>query len=110
EVIAGASVVPAVDQVQFNPSAYRKGLLDGCTERDIALEAYSPLGTGAQLGDPVVASVADRRGRTPAQVLLRWCVQRGIPVVTKSTHKERIEENAQIFDFALSSADMSTLD
>jgi hypothetical protein len=60
-----ASVAPVVDQVQFNPSAYRKALLDACAERGVALEAYSPLGTGAQLGDPVVAGIADRLGRTP---------------------------------------------
>jgi 2,5-diketo-D-gluconate reductase A len=58
----------------------------------------------------VVAGVADRIGRTPAQVLLRWCVQRGVPVVSKSTNRERIEENAQIFDFALSAEDMARLD
>ncbi len=54
--------------------------------------------------DPVVAGIADRLGRSPAQVLLRWCVQRGIPVITKSTHRDRIAENAQVFDFELSDA------
>jgi 2,5-diketo-D-gluconate reductase A len=110
QVIAGASVAPVVDQVQFNPSAYRKALLDACAERGVALEAYSPLGTGAQLGDSVVVGIADRRGRSPAQVLLRWCVQRGIPVIAKSTHRDRIAENAQVFDFELSAADMEELD
>jgi 2,5-diketo-D-gluconate reductase A len=109
-VIAGASVAPAVDQVQFNPSAYRRGLLEVCTERNVALEAYSPLGTGRQLHDPTVEGIADRLGRSPAQVLLRWCVQRGIPVITKSTHRERIAENAQIFDFELSDGAMDALD
>jgi diketogulonate reductase-like aldo/keto reductase len=109
-LIAGASVPPVVDQVHFNPSAYRKALLDACTERDIALEAYSPLGTGAQLDDPVVMGIADRLGRTPAQVLLRWCVQRNIPVITKSTHRDRIAENAEIFDFELAAPDMEELD
>jgi 2,5-diketo-D-gluconate reductase A len=109
-VIAGASVAPAVDQVQFNPSAYRRGLLEVCTERNVALEAYSPLGTGRQLHDPTVEGIADRLGRSPAQVLLRWCVQRGIPVITKSTHRERIAENAQIFDFELSDSEMDALD
>jgi diketogulonate reductase-like aldo/keto reductase len=108
--IAGAAVPPVVDQVQFNPSAYRTALLDACTERDIALEAYSPLGAGARLADPAVASIANRLGRSPAQVLLRWCVQRGIPVVTKSTHRDRIAENAQIFDFELSARDTAELD
>jgi len=58
----------------------------------------------------VVVGIADRRGRSPAQVLLRWCVQRGIPVITKSTHRDRIAENAQVFDFELSAADMEELD
>ena len=110
QVLARATVAPVVDQVHFNPSAYRKALLDACAERDIALEAYSPLGTGAQLGDPVVTGIADRLGRTPAQVLLRWCVQRGIPVITKSTHRDRIAENAEIFDFELAAPDMEELD
>ena len=110
QVLGRATVAPVVDQVHFNPSAYRKALLDACAERDIALEAYSPLGTGAQLDDPVVTGIAGRLGRTPAQVLLRWCVQRGIPVITKSTHRDRIAENAQIFDFELPANDMAELD
>src|SRR5208283_2026258 len=99
-----------LDQVHFNPAAYRKALLDACADRGIGLEAYSPLGTGELLRDPVVAGVADRVGRSPAQVLLRWCVQRGIPVITKSTHRDRIAENAEIFDFELSANDMAELD
>jgi diketogulonate reductase-like aldo/keto reductase len=109
-VIAGAMVPPVVDQVQFNPSAYRRALLDACAERDVGLEAYSPLGSGALLGDPVVSGVAERLGRSPAQVLLRWCVQRGIPVITKSTHRDRIAKNAQVFDFELAAGDMERLD
>src|SRR3954469_5924339 len=109
-VIAGATVPPVVDQVQFNPSAYRRALLDACAERDVGLEAYSPLGTGRLLGDPAVAAVAERLERSPAQVLLRWCVQRGIPVITKSVRRDRIAENAQVFDFELAEADMDRLD
>jgi diketogulonate reductase-like aldo/keto reductase len=109
-VIADAMVPPVVDQVQFNPSAYRRALLDACAERDVGLEAYSPLGSGALLGDPVVSGVAERLGRSPAQVLLRWCVQRGIPVITKSTHRDRIAKNAEVFDFELAAGDMEGLD
>jgi 2,5-diketo-D-gluconate reductase A len=110
QVLAGGTIAPVVDQVQFNPSAYRKALLGACEERGIALEAYSPLGTGALLNDRAVVDIADRLGRSPAQVLLRWCVQRGIPVIAKSTHRDRIGANAEIFDFELSSGDIEELD
>jgi diketogulonate reductase-like aldo/keto reductase len=110
EVMSVASIEPVVDQVQFSPFKYRRKLLEACEERNVALEAYSPLGTGKHLSDERVQQVAERAGRTPAQVLLRWCVQRELVVIPKSTHRERIEENAQIFDFALSDADMAALD
>jgi 2,5-diketo-D-gluconate reductase A len=109
-LLGRATFPPAVDQVQFNPSAYRQALLDALSERGVALEAYSPLGTGALLGDPVVAGIAARLGRSAAQVLLRWSVQRGIPVITKSTHRDRIAENAQVFDFELDAEEMERLD
>jgi diketogulonate reductase-like aldo/keto reductase len=110
QVSAVGSVVPAVNQVQFSPFEYRRSLLEGCQQRGVVLEAYSPLGTGRHLGDPTVKRTADAVGRTPAQVLLRWCVQREIPVLPKSTHRERIAENGQIFDFALSDEQMVALD
>ena len=109
-VVAGASVPPAVNQVEFNPFRYRRALLSACRERGVTLEAYSPLTTGSRLADPRVAEVAGRNGRTPAQVLLRWSVQRGVPVIPKSVRRERIEENARIFDFELPDADMAELD
>ena len=105
-----ATVAPVVDQVQFSPYEYRKALLEGCGQSGIALEAYSPLGTGRHLASETVVRVAGRHGRTPAQVLLRWCIERGIPVIPKSTHRERIAENAEVFDFRLSEQDMAELD
>lgn len=110
EVIAAGSIQPAVNQVQFSPTHYRRALLRECLRQNVALEAYSPLGTGRNLSDPAVNNIAKRAGRTPAQVLLRWCLQREIPVISKSTHRERLNENAQIFDFALSDEDMAELD
>src|SRR6202035_3241161 len=107
EVTAGSTVVPAVNQVQFSPFEYRRALLDACQQRGVALEAYSPLGTGRHLTDKTVATVAERVGRTPSQVLLRWCIEHSVPVIPKSTHRDRIIENAQIFDFALSPADVA---
>jgi diketogulonate reductase-like aldo/keto reductase len=110
QVLAVASSSPVVDQVQFSPYAYRRGLLEACRKHAIALEAYSPLGTGRHLGSEAVVAIADRLGRTSAQVLLRWCIQHGVPVIPKSTHRERIAENANIFDFSLSDTDMADLD
>jgi diketogulonate reductase-like aldo/keto reductase len=111
EVAAVAtSSTPVVNQVQFSPFEYRRALLDACAQHGIALEAYSPLGTGRHLANETVSRIAQSVDRTPAQVLLRWCVQHDIPVITKSTHRERIEENAQIFGFTLSDEDMSELD
>jgi diketogulonate reductase-like aldo/keto reductase len=109
-VLAIARIRPVINQVQFSPFEYRRRLLQACDERQVALEAYSPLGTGRHLRDRRVAELARRTGRTPAQVLLRWCLQRDTVVLSKSTHLERIHENARIFDFELSDADMRALD
>jgi 2,5-diketo-D-gluconate reductase A len=100
----------SVNQVQFSPLAYRRALLEASQMRAIVVEAYSPLGTGRNLSNAVVDRIAESIGRTPAQVLLRWCLQRDTIVLTKSTHRERIRENAAIFEFTLSNDDMSALD
>jgi diketogulonate reductase-like aldo/keto reductase len=110
ELLSVAETRPVVNQVQFSPFEYRRKLLEGCEERGVAVEAYSPLGTGRHLSDGRVQQIAQRVGRTPAQVLLRWCVQRDLIVIPKSTHRERIEENSHIFDFTLSDEDMAALD
>ena len=110
ELIAVADVAPTVDQVQFSPFEYRRRLLEACEERGVVIEAYSPLGTGRHLDDRTVAEIADRLGRTPAQVLIRWSVQRELVVLPKSTHRERIAQNAEVFDFTLSAEDMAALD
>jgi 2,5-diketo-D-gluconate reductase A len=110
QVIAMATVAPVVNQVQFSPFEYRRKLLNAAEQRSVAVEAYSPLGTGRHLGNETVKRLASRIGRTPAQVLLRWCLQRNLIVIPKSTHRNRIEENAHIFDFTLSTADMAELD
>jgi diketogulonate reductase-like aldo/keto reductase len=109
-VLAAGTTAPVVNQVQFSALEYRAGLLEACQRRGVALEAYSPLGTGQHLSDKTVAEVAQRVGRTPAQVLLRWCLQHDVPVISKSAHRERIAENAQIFDFSLAAEDMAELD
>lgn len=109
-VLAIAQSRPVVNQVQFSAFEYRRRLLEGCEERRLAVVGYSPLGTGRHLRNRTVAEIAQRIGRTEAQVLLRWCLQHDVLVIPKSTHRERIAENAQLFDFALTDEDMAALD
>lgn len=110
ELVATTSIPPVVNQVQFSPFEYRRGLLSWCEGNGIAVEAYSTLGTGRHLTDDTVVRIARSHGCSPAQVLLRWCIERNIPVIPKSTHRERIAENGSVFDFSLSHQDMADLD
>ena len=105
-----ATIRPVIDQVEFSPFEYRRALLEAAEDQEVAIEAYSPLGTGRHLSDRTVREVARRYQRSPAQVLLRWAIQRNTIVLPKSTHRARIEENAQIFDFSLRDDDMEELD
>jgi diketogulonate reductase-like aldo/keto reductase len=110
QVRAVAAIAPVVNQIQFNPSVYRRRLLAAGDERGVVLEAYSPLGTGRLLTDPTVKDVAARLAATPAQVLLSWCRQRDVPAVAKSTRRPRLAENAKSFDVELSPDDLVRLD
>ena len=110
EVMDGATVPPVVDQVNLSPFTYRRALVDESRARSLEVEAYSPLGTGRHLANGTVNRIASRIDRMAAQVLLRWCLQHDLVVLPKSTHRPRIEENAQIFDFVLSPDDMAELD
>jgi diketogulonate reductase-like aldo/keto reductase len=104
------NVVPAVNQVPFSPFAQQRDLQAFCGLHGIRLEGYSPLTRGAKLGHRTVRAVAEARGRTPAQVLIRWALQKEVVTIPKSVHKERILENAEVFDFSLSCEDMAALD
>ena len=110
KLVRVASRKPAVNQVQFSPFRFRRRLLDYCLKHRIVFEAYSPLERGNGLRDPTITAVAERLGRTPAQVMLRWAIQHQAVVIPKSSRKERIRSNAQLFDFELTDPDMRTLD
>jgi diketogulonate reductase-like aldo/keto reductase len=101
---------PVVNQIQLSPFHHRKALLDACERTGVAVEAYSPLTHGQELGHPVLGSIAERHNKTPAQVLLRWGVQKGFSVLPKSVNPVRIAENANIFDFELDPSEMRALD
>ncbi|HEV3133078.1 MAG TPA: aldo/keto reductase [Acidimicrobiia bacterium] len=103
-------IKPLVDQVQFSPFQFRRALLEHSRRLQITLEAYSPLTRGRSLENPTIARVARDLDRTPAQVMLRWAIERDIPVIPKSTHRARIVENAQIFDFQLAPDAIDALD
>jgi 2,5-diketo-D-gluconate reductase A len=109
-LIASAASVPAVNQVQFSPYHYRRRLLEYCDEQGVVLEGFNPLARGVGPSDPTIIGIAERLDRTPAQVMLRWAIQHGAVVIPKSSQKERIRSNAQLFDFELADADMKTLD
>src|SRR5215468_1653033 len=110
DVVARGRIPPHVDQVQFSPFQFRRALLAHCHELQITLEGYSPLTRGRSLEDPTVMRVAQEHGRTPAQVMLRWAIERDVAVIPKSAHRERIVENAEIFDFQLAPDAIATLD
>lgn len=110
ELLDRATVVPAVNQIELTPFLQRRDTVALCAERGVVVESYSPLTRGQRLGDPTVTAIARRVGRTPAQVLLRWGVQRGFVVLPKSTQAERIAENGALFDFALDDGAMAELD
>ena len=101
---------PAVNQIELHPFLYPKDIVAACAERGIVVEAYSPLTRGEKLRDPRIAAIAKAVSRTPAQVLLRWSLQHGFVPLPKSVTPKRIEENAAVFDFDLSTEQMKSLD
>lgn len=110
ELLSVCRIVPAVNQVEFTPFCYQRDLLAFCRRHSIQLQAYSPLVRGERLRHPVLTRVAAKWGRTVAQVLLRWALQHEVAVVPKASNPLHLRENIQVFDFALSEQDMSTLD
>lgn len=106
----GVKILPVVNQVEFHPWQQQRELAKYCKDKGIVVVAYSPLTQGRRLGDKTIVEIAQKYGRTPAQVVLRWCLQKGIVVIPKSDKESRIAENKGIFDWKLSSEDMETID
>ena len=104
-----ANIAPAVDQIEICPFLVQKETVQYCQDQGIVVEAWGPLGKGKQLGEPEIVELAEKYGKTPAQIILRWHLQRGIVSLPKSVHKERIIANGDIFDFQLSKEDMEIM-
>lgn len=109
KVLAGSDVVPAVNQIELHPYLSQEPLRTFDSEHEIATEAWAPIARGKVLDDPVIVSLAERHGKTPAQVVLRWQIQLGTIVFPKSVTPSRIRENFDIFDFELQVADMAEI-
>jgi 2,5-diketo-D-gluconate reductase A len=109
-IIAETGVVPAVNQIELHPYLQQAGLRREHAEHGIVTEAWSPIAQGKVLDDPVLVAIADAHGVTPAQVTIRWHVQLGNVVIPKSVTQERIQENFDVFGFALTDAEMAAID
>lgn len=110
ELAKVSDVVPAVNQIECHPLCYPKELIEYCQDHGIQVQAYAPLARGAYLDNDVLCVLGTKYGRTPAQIGLRWAVQKGISVIPKSSNPERIISNGNIFDFVIEQEDMDILD
>ena len=110
DLLGEASVVPMVNQMEFHPYLVQQDLLDYCREKQIQYEAWSPLMQGNVFEVELLKEMAEKYGKTVAQIVLRWDLQKGVVTIPKSSKKHRIIENAEVFDFSLSEEDMSTID
>jgi diketogulonate reductase-like aldo/keto reductase len=110
ELAKNSDVAPSVNQVELHPFLYQRALVDRCERAGIRVEAYSPLTRGKRLKHPTLVAIAKKLGKTPAQILVRWAIEHEIVVIPKSVHKERIAENAGVFDFAIPKEDLAILD
>ena len=111
-LLGDANVVPAVNQIELHPWHQQHETRDFCRTHGIQIESWGPIGGagGSLLGDERLKFLAAKHDKTPAQIVLRWHIQNGFVVIPKSVHAERIHENADIFDFALTDEDMTIIE
>jgi len=110
ELLEVATVKPAVNQIQLSPFEYRVSLVAATEAGGAVVQSYSPLGTGRHLTNPAIKRIASAFGVSAAQILIRWGIQKGFSVITKSTHRDRIEDNVRALGFELPPETMSELD
>ena len=110
EHLTDAEVILVVNQIEFTPYLYQKGLQEYCEGKDIKIEAWSPLTHRMKLNDAKLVEIANKYGKSPAQILIHWGLQHNVIVIPKFVRKERIIENSQVFDFSISRKDLDKLD
>jgi diketogulonate reductase-like aldo/keto reductase len=110
ELLRVGSVPPAINQIEFNPQLQQPGLQAYLADRSIALQAWAPIMRGRVADIPQIVEIGRQHGRSPAQVTIRWVLQKGHSVIPKSVHRERVIENAAVFDFELTDEQMATID
>ncbi|GGG01237.1 aldo/keto reductase [Paenibacillus abyssi] len=110
DLMADSEIIPAVNQVEFHPCLTQTELHQFCKDNNIQMEAWSPLMQGKLLVHPLLMELSGIYGKSPAQIILRWDLQKGVVAIPKSVTKQRIESNANIFDFELSVQDIARLD
>ena len=108
-VTSAAGVAPAVNQIEWSPLLYDADVVAAHRERSVVLEGYSAL-RGGTLDHPTIVAIAERHGRTPAQVIIRWHLQHQVVVIPKSVQAERIRSNADVGGFVLTEEDLATID
>lgn len=109
KLLAKANVCPAVNQIESNPGFQQNAAVEFCLKEGIVPEAWGPLGKGRNLSEPLLLALAKKYEKSPAQIVLRWHLQRGLIMIPKSVHPERMTENRDVFDFELEPQDMDAV-
>ena len=109
ETLIDCEIIPMVDQIEFHPGYMQSETVEMCKKNGIAVEAWSPLGTGKMLSNETLTAIANKYGRSVAQICIRWCLQNGTIPLPKSVTPSRIEENLKVFDFTISDDDMAII-
>lgn len=108
-IIGDSGVAPAVNQIEVHPEFQQRDVRALHRQHNIAIESYSPLGSGAALDNETIGAIASKHGKSPAQAIIRWHLQEGLIVIPKSTHADRIRANIDVFDFELDADDMASI-
>jgi 2,5-diketo-D-gluconate reductase A len=110
EISLATERMPVVNQIEWSPFGYSNEMVEYCRRKNIIIEAYSPLTRTKRLNEPLLTEIATTYNKTPAQLLIRWNIQHGVVPIPKATTRAHIQENSQVFDFSITTKDMSTLD